>query len=188
MGLERLTSILQQKRSNYDSDVFTPLFKDIENIIGCGMAERACTCFYCSFLCDCDRMVCTEPYTGRVGADDKDFKDTAYRVIADHIRTIAFAVSDGALPRYTHARIQVHIYIQFDMYRMVCVQSYRPTLTNDAGSNEGRGYVLRRILRRALRFGLQTLGAAPDSGFFEKCVDVCVNNFSGAFPGESISG
>lgn len=105
MGLERLVSVLQDKRSNYDTDVFTPLFKAIEELIGC------------------------PPYQGRVGPDDKDLVDTAYRVLADHARTLSFAIADGAVP-----------------------------------SNEGRGYVLRRILRRAIRYGRQILGAKP--GFF----------------------
>jgi alanyl-tRNA synthetase len=122
MGLERITSILQGKRSNYDTDVFVPIFGAIENL------TRG-----------------RHSYMGRLGAADKDHVDTAFRVIADHIRTLTFAVTDGAVP-----------------------------------SNEGRGYVLRRILRRAVRYGRQTLGL--EGGFFAKLVPVVVEHFGGAFP------
>lgn len=121
MGLERLTSILQGKLSNYDTDLFTPLFEAIQRISG------------------------ADPYTGKVGDEDPNRKDMAYRVIADHARTLTFAITDGAVP-----------------------------------SNEGRGYVLRRILRRAVRYGQQTLGAKP--GFFAELVPVVVEHFKGAFP------
>lgn len=123
MGLERLTSILQRKLSNYDTDVFLPIFAAIEKSIGCA------------------------PYTGLIGVDDakQNYRDTAYRVVADHIRTLTFSIADGAVP-----------------------------------SNEGRGYVLRRILRRAVRYGMQTLGASP--GFLSALVPTVVTNFSGAFP------
>jgi alanyl-tRNA synthetase len=121
MGLERLVSVLQNKRSNYDTDVFAPIFAAIERITG------------------------ARPYMGKLGDADKDNIDTAYRVIADHIRTLTFAITDGALP-----------------------------------SNVGRGYVLRRILRRAVRYGRQMLNAR--SGFFSQLVPVVVERFGGAFP------
>ena len=124
MGLERITSILQDKRSNYDTDVFDPIFKEIQKIIGC------------------------PAYTGLLGKEDaaQNYRDMAYRVVADHIRTLSFAIADGAVP-----------------------------------SNEGRGYVLRRVLRRAVRYGMQTLGGKP--GFFSKLVPmVAASSLGDAFP------
>ncbi len=122
MGLERLVSILQHKRSNYDSDVFMPIFAAIEGLTNA-----------------------PHGYSGRLGSADVGNVDTAYRVIADHIRTLTFAITDGAVP-----------------------------------SNVGRGYVLRRILRRAVRYGRQMLGAK--TGFFAQLVPVVVERFGGAFP------
>ncbi|KAG5191133.1 alanyl-tRNA synthetase mitochondrial precursor [Tribonema minus] len=121
MGLERLVSVLQSRSSNYDTDLFAPLFDAIHAAAG------------------------GAPYGGRLGAEDAGLRDTAYRVVADHARTLTFALADGAVP-----------------------------------SNEGRGYVLRRILRRAVRYGQQILGA-PE-GFFQELVPVVVRSFSAAFP------
>ncbi len=84
-GFERLAAVLQDRDSNYDTDVFQPLIQRVAELSGVKYSEE----------------------TG-----------TPHRVIADHIRALSFAIADGALP-----------------------------------SNEGRGYVLRRILRRAARFG-----------------------------------
>ena len=87
MGLERLVRILQEKRSNYDTDIFTGTLKEIARITGI-----------------------------HYDAGDSR-KDVAFRVIADHLRAIAFTIADGQLP-----------------------------------SNTGAGYVIRRILRRAVRY------------------------------------
>lgn len=89
LGLERITSLIQDVPTNYDTDLFMPIMHEVEKISGEKYGENA-------------------------------DKDVAFKVIADHIRTVAFAIGDGALP-----------------------------------SNEGRGYVLRRLLRRAVRFAMQ---------------------------------
>uniref|UniRef100_A0A672NXK5 Alanine--tRNA ligase n=1 Tax=Sinocyclocheilus grahami TaxID=75366 RepID=A0A672NXK5_SINGR len=115
MGLERLVSVLQNKMSNYDTDLFIPYFEAIQK----GTGARA--------------------YTGKVGAEDTDGIDMAYRVLADHARTITIALSDGGRP-----------------------------------DNTGRGYVLRRILRRAVRYAHEKLGA--QKGFFASLVDVVVES------------
>jgi len=92
MGLERLAMALQEKTSNYDTDLFQTLIQHMERVSG-------------------------------VKYGVKEETDIALRVIADHVRAIAFSIADGQLP-----------------------------------SNTGAGYVIRRILRRAIRYGYQTLG------------------------------
>lgn len=123
MGLERLTSILQGTHSNYDTDVFSSLFKEIHANVG------------------------GTPYLGYVGGADarNGFRDMAFRVLADHARTLTFAITDGAVP-----------------------------------SNEGRGYVLRRILRRAFRYARQNLDSPP--GLLLRLVPVVANNYSSLYP------
>ena len=74
LGFERLVSVLQDKMSNYDTDVFTPLFKAIQELTG------------------------KRDYQGKFGDEDADQIDTAYRVVADHLRTLSFAITDGAVP------------------------------------------------------------------------------------------
>lgn len=117
MGFERIAKVIQGKASNYDTDVFQPLFAAIHKVTGAA------------------------PYTGVLD----DLKDTAYRVIADHIRTLTFALTDGA-----------------------------------AVGNDGRNYVLKRILRRAERYGVQVLGTKEP--FLHQLVPTVVELFGGAFP------
>ncbi|MGP1346785.1 MAG: alanine--tRNA ligase [Phycisphaerales bacterium] len=117
MGFERLVRVLHGKSSNYDTDVFTPIFHTIHQLAG------------------------GDPYRGRL----TDARDIAYRVLADHIRCLTFAISDGADP-----------------------------------SNDGRGYVLRRILRRAVRMGRQNLGI--EKPFLAKLAPTVVQTMGGVFP------
>ena len=121
MGLERLVSILQGKRSNYATDLFTPIFARISEA-----TQR-------------------DPYLDLYGSEDEDGTNMAFRVVADHIRTLTVALADGGRP-----------------------------------DNVGRGYVLRRILRRGIRFATENLGAKP--GFFASLVDVAVDLLGGTFP------
>ena len=114
MGLERITRVLQGKTSNYDTDIFAAIIGATEKLTG-------------------------KKYSAKL----EDKTDIAFRVVADHLRTLVFAVTDGGTP-----------------------------------SNEGRGYVLRRILRRAARFG-RTLGMHEP--FIYKLVDVVVSTMGDAF-------
>src|SRR5213078_2797275 len=147
MGFERVTAIIQGTKnltdfastiSNYETDVFRPIFDELEKLSG-------------------KKYASTLPVVGRLGetptaADtaapqnqsDQEKIDIAFRVIADHIRTLSFAIADGSIP-----------------------------------SNEGRGYVLRRILRRAVRYG-RTLGFHEP--FFFKLVDVIAKTMGDVFP------
>ncbi|XP_075211753.1 alanine--tRNA ligase, cytoplasmic isoform X1 [Lycorma delicatula] len=121
MGFERLVSVIQGKKSNYDTDLFVPIFDAIEKGTG------------------------APPYQGRVGKDDTDGIDMAYRVLADHARTLTVALSDGGVP-----------------------------------DNTGRGYVLRRILRRGVRYATEKLNAKP--GFFGSLVNTVVELLGHVFP------
>ena len=123
MGFERILSILQDKRSNYDTDLFVGLLKKIEALCN-GMPRK---------------------YTGRIGDDDENKIDTAYRVIADHARTLTVAISDGIIPGPTK-----------------------------------RGSVLRRILKRGIRYGYEKLGVKDC--FIYKLVDVVIDKLGDAFP------
>jgi len=113
-GLERIVAVLQNKKSNYDTDLFMPIIDYTSDITG-------------------------HKYTSKLGSKT----DNAFRVIADHIRSLVFAITDGAIP-----------------------------------SNEGRGYVIRRILRRASRFGRELGMHEP---FIYKLVPVVVDCLGEAF-------
>src|SRR5437773_2310781 len=124
MGFERVTSIIQNTNhfkdfsrviSNYETDIFRPIFDALEKLSG-------------------KKYASTLPPADLSTINPQQSTDVAFRVIADHIRTLSFAIADGIQP-----------------------------------SNEGRGYVLRRILRRAVRYG-RTLGFHEP--FFYKLVDV----------------
>lgn len=114
MGFERLCMVLQGVQSNYDTDVFTPLMREIETITNskCGKDEEL---------------------------------DIAVRVIADHLRAVSFSIADGQLP-----------------------------------SNTGAGYVIRRILRRAIRYGFTFLDTKEP--FIYKLVATLVKQMGDAFP------
>ena len=114
-GLERVVAVLQDKTDNYATDIFAPIINHISELTG-------------------------KSYTGLLGNQT----DNAFRVIADHIRTVTFAISDGALP-----------------------------------SNDGRGYVIRRILRRGARFGFLLDIHEP---FMYRLVPTVVTAMGEAFP------
>ncbi|KAH9972402.1 tRNA synthetases class II (A)-domain-containing protein [Lactifluus volemus] len=122
MGFERLVTAIQGVRSNYDTDVFAPLFARIQEVTG------------------------VRTYTGKFGDQDVDGIDTAYRVVADHLRTLTFALSDGGVP-----------------------------------NNVGRGYVLRRILRRGARYARKKLGVSIGS-FFSSLVPTLVEQLGHVYP------
>jgi alanyl-tRNA synthetase len=122
MGFERLVSALQNKKSNYATDIFMPLFQQIEKVTG------------------------ARPYTDNYGKDDVDGIDTAYRVVADHIRLLTFSITDGAVP-----------------------------------NNDGRGYVVRRVLRRGARYARKYFNAEIGS-FFSKILPALVEQMGRQFP------
>jgi alanyl-tRNA synthetase len=114
MGFERLCMVLQDVKSNYDTDIFTPLIREIEAISSI-----------------------------TYGHNEKE--DIAIRVIADHVRAVAFSIADGQLP-----------------------------------SNSGAGYVIRRILRRAVRYGFTFLHKKEP--FIFRLVDILSKKMGDAFP------
>ena len=114
MGFERLCMVLQGKNSNYDTDVFTPLIREIETLTKFTYGKSENT-------------------------------NRAIRVIADHLRTVYFAIADGQLP-----------------------------------SNNGAGYVIRRILRRAIRYGFTFLNQKKP--FIHKLVETLGQQMGKVFP------
>jgi alanyl-tRNA synthetase len=114
MGFERLAMVLQGKQSNYDTDVFTPIIREVEAVTN-----------------------------STYGEDEK--VAIAIRVIADHVRAVAFSIADGQLP-----------------------------------SNTGAGYVIRRILRRAIRYGFTFLDTKEP--FIYKLIDTLAKQMGDAFP------
>ena len=114
MGFERLVRMLQDKHSNYDTDIFQPIINEIERLSGL-----------------------------KYGV--KEETDVAMRVIADHLRAVAFSIADGQLP-----------------------------------SNAKAGYVIRRILRRAVRYAYTFLG--QKEAFMFKLVPVLVREMGEAYP------
>ena len=116
MGFERLCMVLQGVQSNYDTDVFTPLIREIETITN-----------------------------KNYGKPEGEKVDVAIRVVSDHVRAVAFSIADGQLP-----------------------------------SNTGAGYVIRRILRRAVRYGFTFLD--QNEPFIFRLVNVLVQKMGKAFP------
>jgi alanyl-tRNA synthetase len=131
MGFERICQILQGKDAMYAIDLFEPFFAKLTELTGIKYSG----CF----------PKTNAPDPEAEARDEQLRHDIAFRVVADHIRTLTFAVTDGAVP-----------------------------------SNEGRGYVLRRILRRAVRFGRQQLELHEP--FLHQLVEVVVESMGGAFP------
>ncbi|MEO8205277.1 MAG: alanine--tRNA ligase, partial [Chthoniobacterales bacterium] len=134
MGFERVASIIQGTKkfsdfsgtiSNYDTDIFRPIFDKLEQLSG-------------------KKYTSTLPKAGSSGDTEQEKVDVAFRVIADHIRTLSFTIADGIQP-----------------------------------GNTDRNYVLRRILRRAVRYG-RTLGFHHP--FFFELVDVLADTMGDTFP------
>src|SRR4051794_31808761 len=131
MGFERICSILQDKEDMFGIDLFHPFWAALTELTGMqygGAYPKT-----------------NAPDPAAEAASPGLRHDIAFRVIADHLRTLTFAITDGAVP-----------------------------------SNEGRGYVLRRILRRAVRFGRQQLDLREP--FLHKLVPVVVDSMGAAFP------
>ncbi len=135
MGFERACSMIQgtagftdfsKPISNYETDVFRPIFDALEEV-------------------SAQTYGCTLPIK-KEGLTDQEQTDIAFRVIADHIRTLSFAIADGIRP-----------------------------------GNAGRNYVLRRILRRAVKFG-RSLGLGKDGPFLSSLIPTLVSEFGDIFP------
>lgn len=135
MGFERVVSIIQntkgfsdfsQKPTNYNADTFSPLFRKLEELTGKKYLD----------------IYPNTPEVNQAVLEDA----IAFRVIADHIRTLSLSIADGILP-----------------------------------GNNGRNYVLRRILRRAVKYG-RTLGFSGDKTFLADLVDTLVEQLGGIFP------
>ena len=127
MGFERLCMALQNKTSNYDTDVFTPLIEKVEQITGLKYTTNDV------ILNDSEE------------SQEQNKTNIAIRVVVDHVRAVAFAIADGQLP-----------------------------------SNTGAGYVIRRILRRAIRYGFTFLDTKEP--FINKLVEVLANQMGEFFP------
>jgi alanyl-tRNA synthetase len=150
MGFERVTAIVQGTRnltdfsgtvSNYETDIFRPIFDALEKLSGKKYASTLPTVGQALRLPGEGEG----SRSGRPTSDsDQEKIDIAFRVIADHIRALSFAIADGIIP-----------------------------------SNESRGYVLRRILRRAVRYG-RSLGFHEP--FFFKLIDVLAKTMGEVFP------
>lgn len=123
MGFERLCMAMQGVTSNYDTDVFTPLIRKVEEITGLKYTDN----------------------TVKDITEQQNKTNIAIRVIVDHVRAVAFAIADGQLP-----------------------------------SNNGAGYVIRRILRRAIRYGFTFLGTKEP--FIYQLVDVLSVQMGAFFP------
>jgi len=134
MGFERVTGIIQNTNgfkdfskiiSNYETDIFRPIFDRLEKLSG-------------------KKYHSTLPKSGSTGDTEQEKIDIAFRVIADHIRTLSFSIADGILP-----------------------------------GNNDRNYVLRRILRRAVRYGRTLEFHEP---FFYKLVEILAEKMGDIFP------
>ncbi|MCS4238845.1 alanyl-tRNA synthetase [Myroides gitamensis] len=123
MGFERLCMAMQGVTSNYDTDVFTPLIRKVEEITGLKYTDN----------------------TVKDITEQQNKTNIAIRVIVDHVRAVAFAIADGQLP-----------------------------------SNNGAGYVIRRILRRAIRYGFTFLGTKEP--FIYQLVEVLAVQMGAFFP------
>lgn len=138
MGFERACSLIQNTRgftdfskkpTNYATDVFQPIFRRLEELSGARYVD-----------------VYPEPGADRAAFSEEMKTAVAFRVIADHLRTLSFSIADGIMP-----------------------------------GNTGRNYVLRRILRRAVRYGRQ-LGFSGEKPFFGDLVVALVDQMGGVFP------